>query len=97
MLVNPSHNLYMLSPTNSHGVGGGTCLSVVSCPCCGACLLCIRVRCIHGTVQVRSFYFQPKGEGKALLHAASIVLITAGRGSLYKPPSNEIPWRNESH
>ena len=25
------------------------------------------------------------------LHAASIVLITAGRGSLYKPPSNEIP------
>ena len=51
--------------TNSHGVGGGTCLSVVSCPCCGACLLCIRVRCIHGTVQVSSFYFQPKGEGKA--------------------------------
>ena len=46
---------------------------------------------MHGTVQVSSLYFQPKGEGKALLHAASIVLITAGRGSLYKPPSNEIP------
>ena len=30
----------------------------------------IRVRCIHGTVQGSSFYFQPKGEGKARLHAA---------------------------
>ena len=31
------------------------------------------------------FYFQPKGEGKARLHAAStcIVLITAGRGIVY--------------
>ena len=67
MLVDPfqsSHHLYM-SLANSHGVGGGTCLSVVNCPCCGACLLCIRVRCMHGTVQVSSFYFQPKGEGKA--------------------------------
>ena len=34
---------------------------------------------MHGTVQVSSFYFQPKGEGKARLHAASIALITAGR------------------
>ena len=86
MLVDPSqssHNLHMLSLTNSHGVGGGTCLSVISCPCCGVCLLCIRVRCIHGTVQVSSFYFQPKGEGKARLHAASIVFITAGRGIVY--------------
>ena len=57
----------------------------------GACLLCIRVRCVHSTVQVSSFYFQPKGEGKVRLHAASIELITAGRSSLYKPPSNEIP------
>ena len=84
MLVDPSqssHHLYMLSLTNSHGVGGGTCLSVVSCPCCRACRLCIRVRCMHGTVQVSSFHFQPKGEGKAHLHAASIVFITAGRGS----------------
>ena len=67
MLVNPfqsSHHLYM-SLANSHGVGGGTCLSVVSCPCCGACLLCISGRCMHCTVQVSSFYFQPKGEGKA--------------------------------
>ena len=75
----PSH-LCMLSLTNSHGAGGDTCLSVASCPCCGACLLCIKVRCMHGTVS--SLYFQPQGEGKAGLHA-SIVLITAGRGIVY--------------
>ena len=65
MLVDPfqySHHLHMLSPTNIHGVGAGTCLSVISCPCCGTCISCIRV---HGTVQVSSFYFQPKDEGKA--------------------------------
>ena len=31
----------------------------------------LRVRCMHGTVQVSSFYFQPKGEGKVRLHAAN--------------------------
>ena len=49
---------------------------------------------MHSTVQVSSFYFQPKGERKARLHAASIVTITAGRGIVY---INHllIPIRNE--
>ena len=33
----------------------------------------ITVMCMHGTVQVSSFFFQPKGEGKARLHAAKIL------------------------
>ena len=64
LMVHPqsSHHLHMLSPTNGHGVGAGTCryfchqLSML-----WDLSLCIRV---HGTVQASSFYIQPKGEGK---------------------------------
>ena len=42
-------------------------------------------KCMHGTVQVSSFSFEPMGECKACLHAAN------NCWERYKPRSNEIP------
>ena len=45
------------------------------------------VRCIHGTVKVSSFYFQPKGKVRRIC----MQLVTAGRVIVYsKPLPNEF-------